>query len=141
RPAQPKPKGCQFPRALCRDQGLGSSLVCTPCATCKAQHHARVIARTVDGGLKCSAWQGERIWQCLPGGRPRELFSNKPINVQRLTTKPVGIERHLKAMEVFDAFRHLVRCSSAAGADLQDAAVHLYIERQNMAAQVCENAL
>src|SRR5262245_45391344 len=88
RPAQPKPKGCQFPRALCRDQGLGSSLVCTPCATCKAQHHARVIARTVDGGLKCSAWQGERIWQCLPGGRPRELFSNKPINVQRLTTKP-----------------------------------------------------
>jgi hypothetical protein len=69
------------------------------------------------------------------------LFSNKPIHIQRLTAEPVRIERHLNAMEVFDSFRHPVRRSGAAGADLQDAAVHLYIERQNMAAQVCDNVL
>jgi len=74
-------------------------------------------------------------------GRPRQTFSDKPINVQRLTAKPLRIESHLNAMEVFDTFRHPVGCPGAARADLQDAAVHLYIERQNMAAQVGENSL
>jgi len=67
------------------------------------------------------------------------LFSDTPINVQRLTTKPLRIESHLNAMEVFDTFRHPVRSPGAARADLQDASVHLYVERQNVAAQVCQN--
>jgi hypothetical protein len=44
-------------------------------------------------------------------------------------------------MEVFDTFWHPVRCSGTARADLQNAAVHLYVERQNVAAQICANAL
>jgi hypothetical protein len=69
------------------------------------------------------------------------MFSDKTINVQSLTAKPIRIDSHLNAMEVFDAFRHPVRSSGAPRADLQDAAMHLYIERQNMAAQVGENTL
>ena len=68
--------------------------------------------------------------------RPFHPLPDNAVGIEHLIAQAFLVERGLNAMQILDAFRHPVSRSRARSADLQDTAMRLHIEGEDVAAQI-----
>src|SRR5882724_9363104 len=141
RPSQADPKRRQLADPAGTQQCLSAARPDFGSRSRELQFKSPMLDREHNGRLARTSRQLHPVRGMPAIETPVQRLPGDALGVENLVTHARGIKRHLNTMEVLVVFRHAVCGAGACGTNLKDIAMDLDVKRQNVAAQICPNAV